>query len=46
VGALAVLDMLNGIREWFSSDGTLTRSEVTNRYVDLVMSILGAKRSC
>ena len=42
VTTMAVLDMLNGIREWFSPDGPLTRAEIIDRYVDLVMIILGA----
>jgi AcrR family transcriptional regulator len=42
VTTMAVLDMLNGIREWFSPAGPLTRSEIIDRYVDLVMTILGA----
>jgi AcrR family transcriptional regulator len=46
ITTMAVLDMLNGIREWFSPGGTLTRPEVIDRYVDLVMTILGAKPSC
>ena len=43
ITTMAVLDMLNGIREWFRPGGALTRSEVVDRYVDLVMIILGAK---
>ena len=42
VTTMAVLDMLNGIREWFSPTGPLTRSEIIDRYIDLVMIILGA----
>lgn len=43
VTTMAVLDMLNGIREWFSPTGPLTRSEIIDRYVDLVMTILGVQ---
>jgi hypothetical protein len=45
VTTMAVLDMLNGIREWFSQSGPLTRSEIIDRYQDLVMTILGAQRT-
>ncbi|GAA3797973.1 TetR/AcrR family transcriptional regulator [Streptomyces chiangmaiensis] len=43
ITTMAVLDMLNGIREWFSPDGPLTRAEVIDRYVDLIMTILAAR---
>jgi hypothetical protein len=45
VTTMAVLDMLNGIREWFSPAGPLTRSEIIDRYVDLVLTVLGASRT-
>jgi AcrR family transcriptional regulator len=45
ITTMAVLDMLNGIREWFSPEGPLTRSEVVDRYVDIVMTILAPQRS-
>jgi len=44
ITTMAVLDMLNGIREWFSPHGLLTRSEIVDRYVDLVTVILGGRR--
>jgi AcrR family transcriptional regulator len=43
IATMAILDMLNGVREWFSPDGALTRSEVVDHYVDIVMTILGAQ---
>jgi AcrR family transcriptional regulator len=45
ITTMAVLDMLNGVREWFSADGSLTRAELIDRYVALVMTVLGAKPS-
>ncbi|MFE6555531.1 TetR/AcrR family transcriptional regulator [Streptomyces sp. NPDC057746] len=43
ITTMAVLDMLNGIREWFSPNGPLTRDEVIDHYVDLVLTILAAR---
>ncbi|WP_051341801.1 TetR/AcrR family transcriptional regulator [Pseudonocardia spinosispora] len=43
ITTMAILDMLNGIREWFSPAGPLTRAEIVDRYVDLVMAVLGAR---
>jgi AcrR family transcriptional regulator len=40
---LAILDMLNGIREWFSPGGRLTRAQIIDRYTGIVMTILGAR---
>jgi len=40
---MAILDMLNGIREWFSPDGRLTRAQIIDRYTGIVMTILGAR---
>lgn len=40
VTTMAVLDMLNGVREWFSPLGSLTRSQIVERYVDLVLVLL------
>jgi AcrR family transcriptional regulator len=42
IATMAVLDMLNGIREWFPPAGRLSRAEVIERYVALVMTMLGA----
>jgi len=39
---MAILDMLNGIREWYSPVGRLGRDEVIGRYTDLVFTMLGA----
>lgn len=39
---MAILDMLNGIREWYSPAGRLGRDEVIGRYTDLVFTMLGA----
>jgi AcrR family transcriptional regulator len=39
---MAVLDMLNGIREWFNPRGTLSRDELVAYYTSLVFRLLGA----
>jgi AcrR family transcriptional regulator len=38
---MAILDMLNGIREWFSPAGRLSRAELIERYTGLVFTMLG-----
>ena len=43
VATLAMLDMLNGIREWFSPSGRLSRDEIIDRYTSLVFAMLGAR---
>ncbi|NMI01849.1 TetR/AcrR family transcriptional regulator [Pseudonocardia acidicola] len=35
---LAVLDMINGLNEWFSPDGRYTIDELSDRYVEMVVS--------
>jgi len=42
IATMAVLDMLNGIREWFSPAGRLSRAELIERYTGLVFTMLGA----
>jgi len=42
ITTLAILDMLNGIREWFSPAGRLSRAELVERYTGLVFTMLGA----
>jgi AcrR family transcriptional regulator len=42
VTTMAILDMLNGIREWFSPAGRLSRAELIDRYTGLVFTMLGA----
>ena len=42
VTTMAILDMLNGIREWYSPAGRLSRDEVIGCYTDLVFTMLGA----
>ncbi|HEX8007263.1 MAG TPA: TetR/AcrR family transcriptional regulator [Trebonia sp.] len=42
ITTLAILDMLNGIREWFSSSGRLSRAEIIERYTALILTMLGA----
>jgi AcrR family transcriptional regulator len=37
---MAVLDMLNGVREWYRPDGLLSRDEIINRYTEIVLKIL------
>jgi AcrR family transcriptional regulator len=39
---MAILDMLNGIREWYSPAGRLSRDEVIGRYTEMVFTMLGA----
>jgi hypothetical protein len=39
---MALLDMLNGIREWFSPRGPLTRSQMVDRYIELTLALLRA----
>jgi tetracycline repressor-like protein len=41
---MAILDMLNGIREWYSPAGRLGRDEVIARYTGLVFTMLGAEQ--
>jgi AcrR family transcriptional regulator len=43
ITTLAVLDMLNGIREWFSATGRLSRTAVIESYTELVLAMLGAE---
>jgi AcrR family transcriptional regulator len=42
VTTMALLDMLNGIREWFSPRGPLTRSQMVDRYIELTLALLRA----
>jgi AcrR family transcriptional regulator len=42
MATMAILDMLNGIREWYSPAGRLSRDEVIARYTDMVVTMLGA----
>ena len=42
VTTMAILDMLNGIREWFSPAGRLGRDKLVERYTALVFTMLGA----
>lgn len=44
VATMAVLDMLNGVREWFTPRGTLTRDALVERYIWLVLRLLSADR--
>lgn len=37
---LAVLDMLNGVREWYTPGGQLDRGELVDRYIEMIMMIL------
>jgi AcrR family transcriptional regulator len=40
LATMAVLDMLNGVREWFKRSGPLTRDEVVRHYTDFALKIL------
>jgi AcrR family transcriptional regulator len=42
IATMAILDMLNGIREWFAPTGRLNRAELIERYTGLVFTMLGA----
>jgi AcrR family transcriptional regulator len=42
MATMAILDMLNGIREWYSPAGRLSRDEVIVGYTGMVFTILGA----
>jgi AcrR family transcriptional regulator len=42
ITTMAILDMLNGIREWFSATGPLSRETIIERYTGLVLTMLGA----
>jgi AcrR family transcriptional regulator len=42
ITTMAILDMLNGIREWYSPTGRLSLDEVIGRYTDMVLTMLGA----
>jgi AcrR family transcriptional regulator len=37
---MAILDMLNGVREWFQRTGPVTLTEVVNRYTTLTLKTL------
>ena len=41
VTTMAVLDMLNGIREWFRPNGAKSRDDIVAYYVELVLRLLG-----
>jgi AcrR family transcriptional regulator len=41
----AILDMLNGVREWIDTDGPLTLEEIVGRYQALTLRMLGAERT-
>lgn len=43
LATLAILDMLNGVREWFDDKGRLTRDEVVEHYIELVGRVVGAE---
>lgn len=42
---MAVLDMLNGVREWYRRTGPLSRDEVIERYAEIVLKILATPGS-
>lgn len=42
ITTMAVLDMLNGLREWFSPRGELTRNQMVDRYTEIVLDLLHA----
>jgi hypothetical protein len=37
---VTVLDMLNGVRDWFDHEGSLSRKEVVAHYQDLITKLL------
>lgn len=42
LATLALLDMLNGIREWFREDDRLTRDQIISHYTRLALRLLGS----
>lgn len=42
IATFALLDLLNGIREWFHSSGRLDRSQVVDQYTHFAFRLLGA----
>jgi AcrR family transcriptional regulator len=40
LATMAVLDMLNGVREWFHKDGNLTREELIAHYQVMITKLL------
>jgi hypothetical protein len=42
LGRLALLEMCNGVANWFRPDGRLTVSDVQNHYVELGCRVVGA----
>ena len=42
LATMAVLDMLNGVRSWFSQDGILSLSEVVHIYTAMVHKLLAS----
>ena len=42
IATLAIMDMLNGVRDWFHPDGRLGLEEVSALYVDLALKVVGA----
>jgi AcrR family transcriptional regulator len=45
LATMALLDMLNGIREWYRSDGRVDRATIIREYTNFALLILGAKQS-
>lgn len=43
IATMALLDMLNGIREWYAPDGRLDREEVVQDYIALARNLLRAR---
>jgi tetracycline repressor-like protein len=42
---MALLDMLNGVREWFNHAGYLSISDVAERYTQIVRRMVSAGRT-
>lgn len=42
---MALLDMLNGVREWFRRDGPLTLDQLVGRYTAMALRLLGADQA-
>lgn len=40
LATMAILDMLNGVREWYRPSGQLTIDQIADRYVDLINDLL------
>ncbi|WP_187369300.1 TetR/AcrR family transcriptional regulator [Baekduia soli] len=45
IATLAMMDMLNGVRDWYRPDGRLSLEEVSAVYVELALAVVGVPRA-